>query len=57
MSETNSSNIHSTDPGRSFGSLERAAGWHYPTFLWRVLPTGIKDALRELRKRIVTAHV
>lgn len=42
---------------RSFGRLPRFAGWHYPRLLWRVLPTGIKDMLRELRVRILSPYL
>ena len=53
----NSSSIHTVDSSRSLKRLERAAGWHYPSFLWRTLPPAVKNALRELRARIITLYL
>lgn len=41
----------------SLGRLPPAAGWHYPQFLWRVLPPPVKSALRELRRRILAPYL
>jgi GT2 family glycosyltransferase len=53
----NSSSIHAANSNCSLKRMERAAGWHYPSFLWRTLPTAVKDALRELRVRILSHYI
>jgi GT2 family glycosyltransferase len=49
---TNRGNDSSTLQG-----LESAAGWRYPAFLRRALPTAVRDWLRELRWRIMTPYL
>ena len=52
-----SSDSDAVDISSSSKGLERVAGWHYPPFLGRALPTAVKDALRELRERILTFYL
>ena len=46
--------IRAVGSNRSLERLERAAGWHFSPFLRRIVPTAVRDALRELRVRILT---
>jgi GT2 family glycosyltransferase len=53
----NRSGSNKVDPNSSLRHLPRAAEWHYPSFLWRVLPSAVKNALREMRVRILTLYL
>ena len=56
MEVINSFSNDAADSNRSLGQLERAASWHYPTFLRRALPPAVRGALRELRRRVLTYY-
>lgn len=45
------------DLNSSLEGLGRVAGWHYPSFFWRILPPGLKDWLRALRVRILLPYL
>lgn len=51
------SSLYTVDSNPSLERLERAVSWHYPPLLWKVLPTGVKDALRELRSQILSRYL
>ena len=40
----------------SVNGLERVAGWYFPPIIRRVLPTAVRDALREMRGRILSYY-
>lgn len=56
MEGINNSGIDAAEPSRSLERLESAARWHYPSVLKWVLPPAIRDALREIRARLLTHY-
>jgi hypothetical protein len=57
VDKIDSPSIHTADAARSMARLERAAGWHYTPFLWRILPTALKDPPCELRELILSRYL
>lgn len=57
MNKINSFGSHAVDFNRSWERLKHVASVHYPPFLRRTLPIGVKDALRELRARILSPYL
>ena len=57
MSKISNSGSDTVDSNRSLETLGNLASWHYPPFLWRILPSPVKDALRDLRMRIIAPYV
>ena len=52
----NSSSEQTVGSNRSLERFERVGGVHFPPFLFRVLPTSMKDELRNLRDKILVRY-
>lgn len=57
MNKINSSSGHAVDFNRSWARFKYVGSANYPLFLSRILPVGVKDALRELRERILGPYL
>ncbi len=53
MDKVSSPGSHAKDLNRTWGRLKHVGSVHYPLFLSRALPVGVRFALRKLRARIL----